>query len=140
MAAAEPSTSKIIRVVAALIVGEPQGRVLLVRKRGTRAFMQPGGKREPDESDLDALARELREELGCKFAPSAAVFEGLFTAESANEPGHAVEAALYRIRLLQGVRPRAEIEEIVWVDPRNAGDLELAPLTRQFVLPLAQAA
>jgi len=140
MAAAEPSASKIIRVVAALVVDKPQGRVLLVRKRGTRALMQPGGKREPGESDLDALARELREELGCEFESSGAVFLGLFTAQSANEPGHAVEAALYRIKLRQGVRPGGEIEEIVWVDPRNAGDFELAPLTRQFVLPLARAA
>ena len=33
-----------IKIVAALIHDET-GRVLLVRKRGTRAFMQPGGKR-----------------------------------------------------------------------------------------------
>ena len=35
-----------IRIVAALIRDEA-GRVLLVRKRGTAAFMQPGGKRDP---------------------------------------------------------------------------------------------
>ena len=48
-----------IEVVAALIRNE-HGHVLLVRKQGTRAFMQPGGKREPGEDDLAALARELR--------------------------------------------------------------------------------
>ena len=36
-------SDNVISVVAALIRDE-QGRVLLVRKRGTAAFMQPGGK------------------------------------------------------------------------------------------------
>ena len=35
----------IVSIVAALIRDE-MGRVLLVRKRGTSAFMQPGGKRD----------------------------------------------------------------------------------------------
>jgi 8-oxo-dGTP diphosphatase len=34
-----------IEIVAALI-RDGAGRVLLVRKRGTMAFMQPGGKRD----------------------------------------------------------------------------------------------
>src|SRR4030095_347489 len=45
-----------IRIVAALIRDEA-GRVLLVRKRGTAAFMQPGGKRDPGEDDVAAPAR-----------------------------------------------------------------------------------
>jgi 8-oxo-dGTP diphosphatase len=52
-----------IRIVAALI-RDDAGRVLLVRKRGTAAFMQPGGKRDPGEDDVTALAREIDEELG----------------------------------------------------------------------------
>ena len=53
-----------IKIVAALI-RDDAGRVLLVRKRGTIAFMQPGGKRDPGEDDMTALAREIAEELGC---------------------------------------------------------------------------
>ena len=53
----------VIRIVAAVVADE-RGRLLLVRKRGTTAFMQPGGKLEPGESPVDALAREIREELG----------------------------------------------------------------------------
>jgi ADP-ribose pyrophosphatase YjhB (NUDIX family) len=52
-----------IEVVAALI-RDQGGRVLLVRKRGTRAFMQPGGKRDPGEDDIAAISREVAEELG----------------------------------------------------------------------------
>jgi 8-oxo-dGTP diphosphatase len=41
--------------------------MLVVRKRGTAIFMKPGGKREPGEDDLTALAREIDEELGCRL-------------------------------------------------------------------------
>jgi len=54
----EPSPS--IRIAAALLV-RADGRTLLVRKRGTRAFMQPGGKIEQGEAPAEALALELRE-------------------------------------------------------------------------------
>jgi 8-oxo-dGTP pyrophosphatase MutT (NUDIX family) len=40
-----------INIVAALII-DGAGRVLLVRKRGTDAFMQPGGKRDAGEDDV----------------------------------------------------------------------------------------
>lgn len=52
-----------IRIVAAVILDD-RGRALLVRKHGARRFIQPGGKPEPGEAPLQALARELHEELG----------------------------------------------------------------------------
>jgi 8-oxo-dGTP pyrophosphatase MutT (NUDIX family) len=42
------------------------GRTLLVRKRHTTAFMQPGGKIDCDETAQRALVRELQEELGIR--------------------------------------------------------------------------
>ena len=76
----------IIEVVAALIL-DAAGRVLLVRKQGTGAFMQPGGKREPGEDDLAALSRELREEIGCEIVSGSAALAGTFEAPAAHEPG-----------------------------------------------------
>jgi hypothetical protein len=37
------------------------------------------------------------------------------------------------------VKPRAEIDETLWVDPSALPDLPLAPLTRDFILPLARS-
>jgi len=126
-----------IRIVAALI-RDPQGRVLLVRKRGTGTFMQPGGKRDPGEDDVTALARELDEELGCRVVPRSVSSLGRFECQAANEPDRRVEAAVYAVDVIGAVAARAEIDEIVWIDPAVPGDIDLAPLTRDHVLPLAR--
>ncbi|MBI6817111.1 NUDIX domain-containing protein [Pseudomonas syringae pv. aptata] len=126
---------KIIRIAAALLIGA-DGRTLLVRKRGTQAFMQPGGKIEPGEPAPQALARELEEELGLIVDPAQAVFLGEFTAPAANEPGFEVNCQLYEVRTDAQALPAAEIEEVLWVDADSHAGLQLAPLTRDLILPL----
>ena len=44
----------VIEIVTALVRNQ-RGRVLLVRKRGTERFMQPGGKREPGQRVRDTI-------------------------------------------------------------------------------------
>jgi len=123
-----------IRIAAALLIGS-DGQTLLVRKRGTQAFMQPGGKIDPGEQPLEALARELHEELGLRIDPAVAVYLGQFCAPAANEPGFVVQAELFRVNISVPVTPAAEIEEVRWIDPAGDGDLFLAPLTRDLILP-----
>jgi 8-oxo-dGTP pyrophosphatase MutT (NUDIX family) len=125
----------IIRIAAAVMTDD-EGRLLLVRKRGTRAFMQAGGKLGPSEEPIAALVRELDEELGLRIDPSEAIYLGRFEAPAAHEPGFVVQADLFSVRLREEVRPAAEIDEIIWLDPSRAGDFDLAPLTREYVLPL----
>ena len=131
------TAQKTIRIVAAL-VQDDRGRVLLVRKRGTRAFMQPGGKIQGDESHLEALRREITEELSCAIQPQP-IYLGTFSALAANEQGSQVEAALYRVGLLGPIRAASEIEEILWLDPGDQLSVALAPLTRDSIMPLARS-
>jgi 8-oxo-dGTP diphosphatase len=128
---------RVISVVAALI-RDDAGRVLLVRKRGTAAFMQPGGKRDSGEDDVAALSREIVEELGCHVRENSAQPLGVFDCVAANEPGFQVHAAVYAIEIEGVVTPQAEIDQVVWVDPRALPELPFAPLTRDHVLPLAK--
>lgn len=125
-----------IEIVTALILNE-HGHVLLVRKRGTDSFMQPGGKREPGESDQAALAREIDEELGCTLEPDSVQPLGTFEAPAANEPGLWIKASAFAARISGEIACQAEIAEYAWVDPQNPGERILAPLTRDVILPLA---
>lgn len=125
---------KTIRIAAAVIV-DPAGRLLLVRKRGTLSFMQPGGKIEPGEAPREAVIRELQEELGLSIDPAALRYLGGFSSKAANEPGATVEAELFEAASTGTPQPAAEIEEMIWFDPARDGTTALAPLTQDFVLP-----
>jgi 8-oxo-dGTP diphosphatase len=134
MTLSSSASPRIIRIAAALLIG-PDGRTLLVRKRGTQAFMQPGGKIEACEQPVDALARELDEELGLMIDTTQASYLGKFSAPAANEPGFMVEAEVFQLDIQQHVSAAAEIEEMLWIDPYNVVDVMLAPLTRDLILP-----
>lgn len=125
-----------IRIAAAL-VEDDHGRLLLVRKAGTQWFMQPGGKIEGEEDARSALRRELREEIGLDLEEESALYLGCFSAPAVNEPGWSVEAELFHVRTAHKAAARAEIEEAVWVDAAEAVLMPLAPLTRIHVVPLA---
>ena len=127
-----------IRIVAALI-DDGEGCVFLVRKRGTSAFMQPGGKGDPGETAFQTLLRELEEELAFSPDEADARFLGCFRADAANEPGRRVEAEMFHIRTPgREFTIGAELDEGIWVSAEDAVHLPLAPLTRDHVLPLAR--
>ena len=124
----------LIKTVAA-VIGDNRGRVLLVRKRGSDIFIQPGGKREAGEGSLTALARELREELGVGIDDAAAVRLGEFEERAVHEAGMRVRAEAFLVAIEGTPRAAAEIEELVWVDPRDPGPVDVAPLSRRHILP-----
>lgn len=126
-------TQPTIDIVTA-VIRDDAGRMLVVRKRGTAIFMKPGGKREPGEDDLTALARELDEELGCKLV--SADLLGHFEAPAANEAGFTVKAATYLAKVEGEIAVRAEIEAMAWIDIAAPGDIRLAPLMRVVIAAL----
>jgi len=129
-----PDRPRQILIAAALLIG-PDGRALLVRKRGTTAFMQPGGKIDAGETPLAALRRELREELALDIADDEPLYMGRFTAPAAHEADATVVADVYLLRHDGEVAPQAEIEEVRWVDTAEPGDIELAVLTGELIFP-----
>ncbi len=110
-----------------------EDQLLVVRKRGTVSFILPGGKPEGREDDLEALQRELQEELGCHVV--GARFEGAFTDKAADLVNTIVTVRLYAGNLRGKPRPASEIEEMAWVSLSAPSHLPLAPSLTNQILP-----
>ena len=127
--------TNVIRIAAAVILDD-DGRLLLVRKRGTTVWMQPGGKLEAGETPAVTLARELFEELGLVVDPTSFDHWGRFDAPAANEEGFVVDADIFGVTGTLNPVVAAEIEELVWVSADNPEGLPIAPLSDIHVLPV----
>jgi len=131
-----PTSRPTVLRVAAGIITDSAGRTLLVRKRGTTSFMQAGGKIEAGESALDALSRELREEIGHELDLDRTEYLGSFRAIAANEPDTVIRAEVFALAVSQDFTASGEIEELLWLESGDVSGIELAPLTRDTILPL----
>lgn len=126
--------------VSAAVVTDDAGRALVVRKRGATVFQQPGGKPDPGESPVEAVAREVREETGILADIGSFVPLGRYADAAANEPGHVVVADAFALRVADGSgSPGGEIAELRWIGPGEIATTPLAPLSRNHLLPLAWA-
>jgi hypothetical protein len=67
--------------------------------------------------------------------PDDLTYLGRFEDVAVNEPGTVVAEA-FSIVVDAHVTAAAEIEELAWIDPASPGNLTIAPLTRDQLLPL----
>lgn len=109
------------------------GRLLVVRKRGKSSFILPGGKPEHGENDLEALAREIEEELGCSF--SQPQFEGRFEDRASEMKDTRVVVLLYSASLEGDPIPQSEIEELAWIAIQEPPNIDVAPSISNQIIP-----
>ncbi len=122
---------KTIQVVAAIIWSN--GRFLAARRHGCRqgsGFWEfPGGKIEPGESQEQALARELKEELGIIIQD----FE-FWKREQHDYADYTV--LLYFFHVTKFLNSPMLIEghdALAWVKPAGADELEFLPADTQVL-------
>lgn len=106
------------------------GQILLVRKGDS--WILPGGKPEENESDLECLLREIKEEL-----PKAQVkVLSFFSTIEGTTPyrGDTLQCKVYIADITGELTPDAEISEITWTaDPFYPN---LSEITRSIILKL----
>ena len=92
------------------------GKILSTRSRGKDIYYLPGGKRELAETDVQALVREVREELDVEIIPGSATHAGTFEAQA---HGHArdisVRMTCYTADYQGTLTPSSEVEELIWL-------------------------
>ncbi len=119
-------------VVAALIA---RGGRLLISQRPLASghggrWEFPGGKREPDEDDAQALRRELREELGIVLPIGPHAW---------TERSGPLELRFYWCGWTDGLRPRPlEVAQFRWVPIEQLAGYLFPPADHQLVQALVE--
>lgn len=123
--------------IATACLINPHQKLLLVRKRGSRFWMLPGGKIDGAETAVQALHRELQEELLWDAAGTALQTLGSFENRAANEANTRVQAQVFYAALAHTpeIHIAAEIEAMQWWPMDSAMDDSFAPLLRESVVP-----
>ncbi|AYO38412.1 pyrimidine (deoxy)nucleoside triphosphate diphosphatase [Serratia sp. P2ACOL2] len=115
---------KIIDVVAAII--EKNGKILLAQRdadsdqAGLWEF--PGGKVEVGESQPQALARELDEELGIVASVGNYVASNIW-----QQTERVIRLHAWRVEAFSGELQNRCHADFVWITPEQAFDYPLAP-------------
>lgn len=92
------------------------GKVLSARSRGKDIYYLPGGKRDPGETDIETLSREVEEELSVRIKRETATHFGTFEAQAHDKAeGVRVRMACYVADFAGALSPASEIAELAWL-------------------------
>ncbi len=121
---------KILQVVGAAIIND-KNEVLCAQRgygslKGKWEF--PGGKIEKGESDAEALAREIKEELGINVSVKDMVDENYHEYDTFN-----VNLKVYKCTYISGEINDTEHQSLKWVESRKLNDLDWADADKPIV-------
>ncbi len=92
------------------------GSILGTRSKGKDVYYIPGGKRETGESDLEALTREIREELSVEITPATVNYLETFQAPAHGQSQSTmVKMTCYTGDYQGTILAASEIAEVVWL-------------------------
>lgn len=141
-----PDEKKIMLPAAYAIILNDKHEVLLVKRSMKSKYAKgmwqlPGGRLEFGESFLDALKREIMEELGCEFIPSDG--KVISTASAIIEWKDMkinIIANAYKGRINGSIRLDEENMDFGWFKISDALDLtDFEPATRQLLADSGEA-
>ena len=132
-----PGNRNRLLVVAALLWRDD--KLLISRRRSDQAMPNlwefPGGKIEAGEPPQVALAREVREELGCEVDVGR-IADVVFH----DYPAFDLYMLVYDCRIVAGEPAPVAVAEVAWVEPERLPQLDLLPADFPLARRLADEA
>jgi 8-oxo-dGTP diphosphatase len=126
-----------IRVVAGALF-DSQGRVLIAQRPAGKHMAGrwefPGGKIDTGESELEALRRELLEELGVRLEAAERMLE-----LSHDYAERRVKLSMWRVTAYRGEPRTLDGQALKWVHPADLTNEDLLEADRPIVQALQQA-
>ena len=107
--------AKILKVVGLIHIKNK--KLLVAKSEKYDKYYLPGGKIEVNESPLEALSREIKEELGTELLETSIKAFNLIKADAYGQgDGVKVEMHCYQADLKGEPKPQAEIESLDWLE------------------------
>ena len=93
------------------------GKILSTRSKGKDTYYIPGGKREADETDWEALSREIKEELDIDLVEDRLRSAGTFEAQAHGKQDRVmVRMTCYYADYTGNLKANSEIDELIWLN------------------------
>jgi len=122
-----------ITVVGAMI--EREGKYLITQRKPTATLPLlwefPGGRVEPGETDAQALARELKEEMDIHVEVAEQVMH-----VQHSYPDYDIDFRVYRCRLVSGTIRHLRVHDHRWVRPDELDQYEFPPADEKSIAKL----
>ena len=123
-----------IKKAAGIIIRDR--KLLVGRSVGKEHFIAPGGKIEGDETETQALVRELMEEYGITVDEQDLEKLDDYTAPATGQEHRLVKMSVYIVKKFQGdPTPSSEVAEMAWVTSANEDHLPLGSIFEHNVTP-----
>jgi 8-oxo-dGTP diphosphatase len=136
-----PPQSRRLVLVAAAAMFDAEGRVLIAQRPAHKVlgglWEFPGGKVEAGETPEQALARELKEELGVSVEPDA--LDPFAFASHAYEDFHLL-MPLYALRRWHGTPIAREAQALAWARPEQLHLYPMPPADGPLIARVASEA
>lgn len=123
--------------IASAVILNTNNELLLVRKKGSNYYQLTGGKIDSNETEIQTVIREIKEEIGLSISMGELTYLGEHETQAVNEAETIVHGSIFIVQVTNDFIPTIanEIEEYAWLNKENYTQYTWAHLAEEFVQP-----
>ena len=115
-------------------------KLLVVKPTDKKFFISPGGSIEIGESAVQAVIRELKEELQIDVTDQNLQPFGIFYAQAAGEENKVIRMDTFIVTSYQGeIKIDNEIEQLAWISSTIPANMKVGSIFEHEVIPRLKA-